>query len=118
MKALICSNCNGKVNIGSYICAYCGTQYEKPSIDVPLQRLEIVRTEAPCVVLGAQMAVSEFHIREYPDIIQEHIRNNLARELANEIMKYMELEEDRDIGNLQRVFRARIRVVDGKHRFS
>ena len=118
MKALICKNCGGSINSKTLQCEYCGTQYQRDFADTQVQRLVVESYRSDVKVLGAEVKVSDFMMRDLPrEKIAEISMKEITRSLAEALAPYIELETERDPERMTQIIRGTVRVVEPDFRF-
>ena len=119
--ALRCDYCGGFIDPDSYKCPYCGTQYSKPVNNLTdLFRQKTVVKTAPCDVLDIQRKVNAYDLRTMQDIgmpVEEEIRKDMARQLADTLAKNLLIETDYDIDRAEVNYRTKLRVVKPDYDF-
>lgn len=120
-EALRCNYCNGFVNPTTYKCPYCGTQYVKPRTEpYRLPDMKIVSVNAPVDVYAVNVAIPMEELKTMNDIgvpIEQEVRRDMARQIADAIVDKIDIYEDNDIIRYQKTYRARLRVVKPDFRF-
>ena len=120
-EALRCNYCNGFVNPTTYKCPYCGTQYVKPrSEPYRVPDMKIVSVNAPVDVYAVNVAIPMEELKTMNDIgvpIEQEVRRDMARQIADAIADKIDIYEDNDIIRYQKTYRARLRVVKPDFRF-
>ena len=120
-EALRCNYCNGFVNPTTYRCPYCGTQYVKPrSEPYRVPDMKIVSVNAPVDVYAVNVAIPMEELKTMNDIgvpIEQEVRRDMARQIADAIADKIDIYEDNDIIRFQKTYRARLRVVRPDFRF-
>ena len=120
-EALRCNYCNGFVNPTTYKCPYCGTQYVKPrSEPYRVPDMKIVSVNAPVDVYAVNVAIPMEELKTMNDIgvpIEQEVRRDMARQIADAIADKIEVYEDFDITGYQKKYTARLRVVKPDFRF-
>ena len=114
MKAMICTQCGGRINPAKMRCEYCGTQYEQ-------QHDRIVRVETYQVSPVTLQASVSFG-REYFDVIgaadmSKEICGRMASEIAEELVKYIEYQIQEEPYTSSVIARGRVRVLPPDYRF-
>ena len=114
MKAMICTQCGGRINPAKMRCEYCGTCYEQR--DKQIIRIETFQSHP--VTLQASVSFG----REYFDVIgaadmSKEICGRMARDIADELTKYIEyrVQEDPCMGIV--TARGRVRVLPPDYKF-
>ena len=121
-EALRCDYCGGFVNPTTYQCPYCGTQYIKPREEPfgrPLE-MKLIAVNAPVDVYGVQTTIPAYDIKMMNDIgvpIEQEVRRDMARQLADIIVEKIDITEDYDIRRMYKTYSARLRVVKPDFRF-
>lgn len=120
-EALRCDYCGGFVNPTTYQCPYCGTQYVKPrSEPFKLPDMKIVSVNAPVDVYAVNVAIPMEELKTMNDIgvpIEQEVRRDMARQIADAIADKIDIYEDNDIIRYQKTYMARLRVVKPDFRF-
>lgn len=120
-EALRCNYCNGFVDPKTYKCPYCGTQYVKPrSEPYRVPDMKIVSVNAPVDVYAVNAAIPMEELKTMKDIgvpIEQEVRRDMARQIADAIADKIDIYEDNDIIRYQKTYRARLRVVKPDFRF-
>ena len=118
MEQCKCPNCGAAINVARRICEYCGTtfKWDDSILGSPLEPLKIVVQRPGVKVLGANLMVNEFDVRQgmVPEGI---IRSELASKLTDELMKHLDIQSDFDVERMRRVFSVRLRVLDPDFKF-
>ena len=121
-EALRCNYCNGFVDPTTYKCPYCGTQYIKPREEPfgrPLE-MKLIAVNAPVDVYAVNVAIPMEELKTMNDIgvpIEQEVRRDMARQIADAIADKIEIYEDFDITGYQKKYVARLRVVKPDFRF-
>ena len=112
MKPYICPQCGGQVNRAKMICEYCGTRFQEENNVVRLMAYRPgVHTLQACVRIPEDEAMMS------PKEMSEFAIRNMAEQFAEGIAQFMEVQTDYDPKDFERIFRARLRVLDGGYRF-
>lgn len=108
----VCPNCGAQVNSVSLLCEYCGTHFTEDMIPIVVERPEVK-------ILQAQYAVDMRMIEICKDdfTFELHIQNEIAHNMAKELLKQMQFDEEIDYLTNQKIIRARLRVVDKDFHF-
>ena len=120
--ALRCDYCTGHINPRTYKCEYCGTQYINPREELfgrPLE-MKLIAVNAPVDVYGVKTTISAYDIKMMNDIgvpIEQEVRRDMARQLADIIAEKIDIVEDYDIRRMDKTYSARLRVVKPDFRF-
>ena len=121
-EALRCDYCGGFVDPKTYKCPYCGTQYVKPREELfgrPIE-MKLISVNAPVDVYGVQTTIPAYDIKMMNDIgvpIEQEVRRDMARQLADIIAEKIDIVEDYDIRRMDKTYSARLRVVKPDFRF-
>lgn len=120
-EALRCDYCGGYVNPKTYRCEYCGTQYVKSKED-PFHPLEIkyVGVPAGCDVYSVETILNRKQVRFMNEMgvpIEEEVRRDFAKKIADLIAQKIEIYEEFDIDANKMKYSARLRVVKPEFRF-
>ena len=122
VDALRCDYCTGHINPRTYKCEYCGTQYIKPREEPfgrPLE-MKLIAVNAPVDVYGVKTTIPAYDIKMMNDIgvpIEQEVRRDMARQLADIIAEKIDITEDYDIRRMDKTYSARLRVVKPDFRF-
>lgn len=104
-EARICKNCGAPLH--GYKCDYCGTEYERPT---PTYTIEHVSYDTE--TLACKCAVSLEVMRKGDEsAIVDYVKHKVAREITENLLKYMDVETWIDPHTMQQVFGGRVRVV-------
>ena len=103
-----CSCCGGHINRSTMICEYCGTRYEDNNGDV----IRIETFQNPVRTLASQIAVDKFLAIKSPQEYSEFAVKTLARQFADVIVPYMELQCLDDPISLKLLLSARLKVIE------
>lgn len=118
LEALICKCCGGHIDRKTLKCSFCGAEHR---IVDESNRVVIQTVERPCDVLCAQISVDrrELMFHSGDQRFSEYIVRELAHGLADELVKYMEIEKRVECDPLSdsSVFRARCRVLHPGYKF-
>lgn len=114
MKAMICTQCGGRINPAKMRCEYCGTCYEQR--DKQIIRIETFQSHP--VTLQASVIFG----REYFDVIgaadmSKEICGRMARDIADELTKYIEYQIQEEPYTSSVIARGRVRVLPPDYRF-
>lgn len=117
MEQCKCPNCGAPINIARRICEYCGTTFKLDDLlSGQIEPLKIVVQRPGVKVLGANLMVNEFDVRQGmvpPDLV----RSQLASKLTDELMKHLDIQSNFDVERMRRVFSVRLRVLDPDFKF-
>lgn len=114
MKKMKCECCGGTINTATYKCEYCGTQYEGLSQDC----IRIVSHTPGCRVLSSNMAIDGMMLHEFGEKeAAEMAIDRLARNIAESLVPYMDIETEYDPCFRQQIIKARVRVIEPDYRF-
>lgn len=125
MKRLTCECCGAplrkkEAGIKSiYICEYCGATYEvenENSLNPTCIRIETFTN--PVQVLKCVYEVPQNFILMYGDDAAQNLAKKvMATNLAESLLPYMDFETEYDPRNRVYINRARVRLVEGGHKF-
>lgn len=112
MTPYICPQCGGQVNRAKLICEYCGTQFREDKNEIRIMAYQPgVHTLQACAVVPEYEAVMS------PKEMSEYAIRGMAQQFADGIAQFMDVRTDFDPEKCERVFRARLRVLDSGYRF-
>ena len=116
MKALVCTQCGGKVNPAKMRCEYCGTHYEQ-NIDLT-KPLRITYGPHAQVLKCSLAAPSEF-INSLTDAeeVSRMIHSEITRRMAEALEPYVDYEIQEDPTLHMQVVRGRVRVLPPGYNF-
>ena len=122
IEALRCDYCNGFVDPKTYKCPYCGTQYVRPREEPFVRPVEIkmVAVDAPVDVIGVNREINMYDYKLMRDCgvpIEQEIRRDMAKQIADAIAEKLEIYEDNDIEGMKKTYCARVRLVKPEFRF-
>ena len=108
MNKYKCSCCGGNINRATMICEYCGTRYKEEYGNV----LRVETFQNPVRTLASRVVVDDFAMRTSPQEYSEFAIKQLARQFAECIAPYMDIQYSFD--NRTRISRldARIKIVE------
>ena len=114
MKAYICTQCGGRINPVKMRCEYCGTQYEQ-------KHDQIVRVET-CQVRPVTLQAAASYPKELIDVIgaadiSREMCGRMARDIAEELTKYIDYQVQEDPYTNTVIARGRVRVLPSGYRF-
>lgn len=118
MKALICTQCGGRINPAKMRCEYCGTQYEHTGgLTEPLRI-----TYSPEVrprILQSRVAMDDQVINAISDAdeIRRIVHSRITAQLAEALEPYVEYTVQEDLAYRSQVIRGRVRVLPPGYRF-
>ena len=119
--ALRCDYCGGFIDPDSYKCPYCGTQYSKPFNEfTDLFHQKTVIKAAPCELFDIRRKVNAYDLRAMQEIgmpVEEEIRKDMARQLADTLAKNLPIEVEYNIDKAEVNYRAKLRVVKADYDF-
>lgn len=108
MKALVCTQCGGKINPATLRCEYCGTIFEQ---DRKTKYLRIVTTGS-AVRLGAELQIGMCEAMTIPrEDLLKITQERLAHELADALIPYINYTVDRSPMTMTVTVRGDVRVV-------
>ena len=124
MEECKCPNCGAAINMARKICEYCGTTFReeqtgpayKPEYK-PEYKLVVARPGIK--TLGVGVAFAPYQIRHMSEEeLLKMARSQIAVKMADEIAKYIVLEEERqDPIKGWAIFTARLRILDPEFKF-
>ena len=108
MDKYVCSCCGGKINRATMTCEYCGTRYKEEYGNV----IRFETFQNPVRTLASKVSLDRRMLMDSPQEYAEYAIKSLAREFAECIVPFMDVEYSYDpfycIGTLA----ARIKVVE------
>lgn len=114
MKAMICTQCGGRINPAKMRCEYCGTQYEQ-------KHDKIVRVEtyqvSPVTLQASVCFGKEDADFLGPAVMSRQICGRMASEIAEELVKYIEYQIQEEPYTSSVIARGRVRVLPPDYRF-
>lgn len=115
LEPLVCKCCGGHIDRKTLKCSFCGVEYRDHG------QTEIRTVERPCEVLCAEMSIDRRTLAYRADDkgYSEFIVRELSRGLADELVKYMEIDKEFEYDPLRdcRIIRARCRVLHPGYKF-
>lgn len=109
----VCSCCGGKINRATMTCEYCGTRYKEEYGNV--FRVEIFQN--PVRTLASRFVADDrYMLMNNPQEYSEYAIRTLARQFAESIAPFMELEYEHDPCMQRTILNARIKVVEPIHK--
>lgn len=114
MKPYICTQCGGRINPAKMRCEYCGTQYEQ-------QYDRIVRVETYQIQPVTLQATASYP-KELIDVvgaadISREMCGRMARDIAEELTKYIDYQVQEDPCADRLIARGRVRVLPPGYKF-
>ena len=110
LKPMICECCGGHIDRDTLTCKMCGTAYRLDENFLPV-RIEMRRGDVK-VVNGCVMLPREFVIGESAETISKMTLEQMAHEMAKQIIPLIEYQTEYDHLHFQYVTYGRLRVVD------
>ena len=109
LQRLQCDNCGGRIDRASLTCTSCGMQYERDQNEPIMLRVitEQRRTE---VLSGRVIIQDEFLMLDKEKAIEYAIKN-MANQMAEHLIPFIELEWSRDFMRQQTRIYGRLRVA-------
>ena len=108
-----CKNCGAPLR--NYRCEYCGTEYRED----PITKTVVIKSQPVGVIpLGAEVRIKMRHMEMIPEEEREKlILEELTNSISKKVAKYISLQKETDIRNLEYRYRGTIRVLDDSFRF-
>ena len=103
-----CSCCGGNINRATMTCEYCGTRYKEEQGNL----LRVEMFQSPVQTLKSRFAINAKYFRRNPQECAEYAIKQLARDFAECIAPYMDMECSFDPATQLTVLGARIKVVE------
>ena len=103
-----CSCCGGNINRATMICEYCGTRYKE-------ERESVIKIETfrnPVRTLASRVAMDRYFLTKSPEEASEYAIRTLARQFAECIAPYMDIQCSLDRLTDHAVLDAQIKVVE------
>ena len=118
MKALICTQCGGRINPAKMRCEYCGTRYEQTG-DLTKPLRIIYSSEVKSQILQSQVMMDNQMINVVSDTdeIARIIHSRITTQLAEAIEPYVEYTVQEDPMYRRQVIRGRVRVLPPGYSF-
>lgn len=114
MKALICTQCGGRINPAKMRCEYCGTQYEQKHDQIV--RVETYQVRPVTLQAAASYPKELIDVIGAADISRE-ICGRMARDIAEELTKYIDYQVQEDPYTKSVIARGRVRVLPPGYKF-
>lgn len=108
----VCPNCGAQVNSVKLLCEYCGTRFSEDMIPIIVERPEVK-------ILQTNQKVDMEAILQFgkDPSFMEYIKMDVAKRMAMELLPYIDFVTEDDPLMLQKIIRARLRVVDKEFHF-
>ena len=107
-----CKNCGAPLHNGR--CDYCGTEYETP---MPTHRINFNVVHAKTETLSCVTSVPLYILRNGNEAeVADVVKHEAARKMAEELVKYMDVETWLKPETLEQMFGCRVKVVDERWR--
>lgn len=103
-----CSCCGGNINRATMICEYCGTRYKEEQESV----IKIETFRNPVRTLASRVAMDKYFLTKSPEEASEYAIRTLARQFAEYIAPYMDIQCSFDRLTDHAVLDAQIKVVE------
>ena len=118
MKALICTQCGGRINPEKMRCEYCGTRYEHTEDLVKPLRI-IYSSGVRAQILQSQVAFDNQDLNYISDAdeIARIVHSRITAQLAEALEPYVEYTVQEDPEYLRQVIRGRVRVLPPGYNF-
>ena len=118
MKALICTQCGGRINPAKMRCEYCGTRYEQTE-DLARPLRITYSSEVRPQILQSQFAMDNQVINAVSDAdeIARIVHSRITAQLAEALEPYVEYTVQEDLAHREQVIRGRVRVLPPGYRF-
>lgn len=116
IKGYRCPNCNSMIHISNsriLRCECCGSEFERT--DDYIKPLKVEVCEVPIVTLGTCVSIPAFELRTRPDardyIIGSTVER-ISRELADQIIPFIQFQNEHDVMNDQYRLYGRVKIAD------
>lgn len=112
MKALICTQCGGKINPVKMRCEYCGTKYERD--EDPTKPLRMAYQLGPRPVILQNETNIDNRLIDYVSDSEEicrFIHSEVTRRMAEALEPYVEYQVQEDPLRQRQIVRGRVRVL-------
>lgn len=116
LKPYICTQCGGRVNRATLVCEMCGTQFKDDSGGAGVIKIDVVRPGVRTLVQSREVP-REMIYSMPPHDFSEMILRSMAKELADNIIPFMDVQTAEDPIRGAMYVRSRIRVLDPTYRF-
>lgn len=115
LKALICERCGAAINPVTMQCEYCGTYYKYIN---DVQTIYVAK-ETPGVNVYRKRVAFPDYLRRTMDRneLDAYVTRDIRNSFADAIMRDIEYYTEFDIGKLEHVVDARIRVLSPSYKF-
>ena len=104
----ICQCCGGRIDRKTMTCEYCGTQYKEEYSNV----LKVEMFQNPVRTLATRIVIDDFAMRTSPKDYSEFAIKELARQFAECIAPYMDIQHTFDSRTRISRLDAKIKVVE------
>lgn len=112
MNKYVCPCCGGRINQASMTCEYCGTGFKKEHDNL----IRVETFQNPVVTLGKSIRVNHRDMYTSPEQMSEWAIKTLARDFAEAIAPYMDIEYRFDPFEAGNILDARIKIVNPIHK--
>ena len=118
MKALICTQCGGRIDPEKMRCEYCGTRYEQTG-DLARPLRITYSPEVRAQILQSQVAMDNqvINVVSDADEIARIVHSRITAQLAEALGPYVEYTVQEDPTYRRQVIRGRVRVLPPDYRF-
>ena len=107
---LNCLNCGAPLNRRTMVCEYCGTRYKRDGEEVPMLR-EYFQPRVETLYCTARL--DRLYLKE-PELAKMRAMDCIAKGLAKEILKHIELTTVHDPHSFDDIIKGRIKIVVGE----
>lgn len=111
-KAFRCANCGQMLPVshtGVSKCKYCGTEYKVDDDWATPLRIETLPFKS--VTLAGKVKIPFYIVEDNPEKAFEYSLHQMAHDMAEKIMPYMDLDVEKDIRTFETTMFARLRVA-------
>lgn len=109
LQRLQCDNCGGRIDRASLTCTSCGMQYEKDKNE-PIM-LRVISEQRRTEVLSGTVLIPDEFMRVEPEKAIEYAVKEMANQMAERLIPFIELEWSRDFMRHQTGIYGRLRVA-------
>ena len=103
---------------GRYVCEYCGSTFERPNIDIPMQPLIIERRNEHIRSLETRVSIQWDDLALMgSECMGEFTLRRMRDQLADALVGMLEIESQPDMEARQYIVSGRIRVLTPEYRF-
>ncbi len=121
LQGYVCPNCGAMISIPKtgriYHCSYCNSDYEKEYENDFLHPLKVEVCPARLVTLGCRREIPMEYTRhpEAREKVIEMTMKDIARELAEGLIPYMEFTEEFDPMRMTTIIGGKVKIADREY---